>query len=382
MQRLKKTSISLASDSSFLWQGKAAVCGLLLFCLLLPFAWLSAETRHIHVLKILDDNSPNFIIREGCRSIDYGVDQEVQLMKQHLGITDVHYYAISGTNFSLARLQEVLDYELEYQERDIIMLVYAGHGYREPNSPSRFPKLYFNSYQEAMELEDIRWQLIEKNPSLLINIVVACNATQLDRKQPPPYMEDGNLPPVASLAVKGIRKTAPYQRMFANQENHTKVLDFISADKEHLTFMTRDGGIFFSEILFAFQEIFVDELFTDWTAVCQRVDSRTIQRSQDYFLAQQPFSAYQIVMNQQIVVRPAIASSLPISACLMEAKALRKTQKEALRALRRSHRIEMRNLGAGNREQRQLLAAKHRSERASLQLEHTQNYHRRRASCR
>ncbi len=380
MQRLKKTSILPVKKPAK--QPRRPLVGHFFLCLmLLPFLALRAETRHIHVLKILDDNSANFIIREGCRSIDYGVDQEVQLMKQHLGITEVHYYAISGTNFSLARLQEVLDYELEYQERDIILLVYAGHGYREPNSSSRFPKLYFNSYEEAMELEDIRWQLIEKNPSLLINIVIACNATQLDRNQPPPYMEDGNLPPVASLTVKGIRKAASYQRMFANQENHTKVLDFISADKEHLTFMTRDGGIFFSEILFAFQEIFVDELFTDWTAVCQQIDRRTIQRSQNHLLSQQPFSAYQIVLNQSVVVRPKVPSQ-PTSVCLMEAKALRKIQKQELRGLRSKHRLEMRNLGTGNREQRQLLAAKQRSERADLRLHHTQNYHRRLASCR
>lgn len=380
MQRLKKTNIPPLTKLAD-WPRFLPTAVFYLGLLLLPFLALQAETRHIHVIKILDDNSANFIIREGCRSIDYGVDQEVQLMKQHLGITDVHYYAISGTNFSLARLQEVLDYELEYQERDIILFVYAGHGYREPNSSSRYPKLYFNSYEEAIELEDIRWQLIEKKPSLLINIVVACNATQLDRNQPPPYMEDGNLPPVASLTVKGIRKAAPYQRMFANQENHTKVLDFISADKEHLTFMTRDGGIFFNEILFAFQEIFVDELFADWTAVCQQIDRRTIQRSQDHLLAQQPFSAYQIVMNQSVVVRPQTPIQ-PTSVCLTEVKALRKMQKQELKSLRSKHRLEMRNLGAGNREQRQLLAAKQRSERADLRLHHTQNYHRRIASCR
>ncbi len=381
MQRLKKTS----SLSQLLYQvvgyppaSLSFVGLLLLFCLVQ--ASLSAETRHIHVLKILDDNSSNLTIREGCRSIDYGVDQEIQLMRHHLGITDVHYYPISGTNFSLARLQDVLDYELAYQERDIIILVYAGHGYREPGSNSRFPKLYFNSYTEAIEFEEIRWQLIEKNPSMLINMVIACNATQLDRNLPPPYMEGGNLPPFASLTPKGIRKTEPYHRMFADQSGHTKVIDFISADKENLTFMSRDGGIFFSEILFGFQEIFVDQLFHDWTSLCEHIDQRTVARSQTYLLDQQPFSAYQIVISQGAVVRPtAIPSSL---SCLQAVRSLRKTQKEELKGLRQQHRIEMRNLAAGQQEHKRLLALRQRSEKAAMRLQHEQNYLRGLANCR
>ncbi|MEO1256971.1 MAG: hypothetical protein AAFY41_19100, partial [Bacteroidota bacterium] len=113
------------------------IAGLLLLSTFFLFPNLNAETRHIHVLRILDNKSVNFTISEGCRAIDYGISQEVELMKRHLGITDVQYYDVAGYNFSRERLQNVLDYELSYQERDIIILVYAGHGYREPGSNSR-----------------------------------------------------------------------------------------------------------------------------------------------------------------------------------------------------------------------------------------------------
>jgi len=332
---------------------------------------------------MLDDNSQNFTISEGCRAIDYGVDQEVELMKNYLGITDVHYYHVSGTNFSRERLDEVLEYELSYQERDIILLVYAGHGFREPMSRSRFPKLYFNNYAQALEFEDLRMALIRKNPSLLLNMVIACNVTQYDHTQPPPLPEDGNAPPsVATLKSAAARKKEPYLRMFADQPGYTKVIDLLSADKEHYTFMTRDGGIFFSEVLYTFQEIFTDHTFKSWEQVCQNVSQRTVERSQNRNLPQIPYCSYDIFLSSgpEVIGTP----TTPASVCVSNARKLRKTQRETLRELRRKHRREMKELRRteGSREQRRLLAARQRNERSQLRLQHLQNYQRSLAACR
>lgn len=353
-----------------------------LFLLLsLVFAFsLSAETRHIHVLKLLDNRNGNFTISEGCRSIDYGIDQEIQLMKLHLGITDVHYYDVSGTNFSRERLQQVLDYELEYQERDIILLVYAGHGFREPQSSSRFPKLYFNNYAQAIEFDELRMALIQKNPSLLINMVVACNVTQTDQSTPPPFLEDGTPPPVATLTPKSIRKSEPYFRLFADQSGYTKVLDFLSADKEYFTFMTRDGGIFFSEILYSFQEIFNDQAYHSWAEVCRTVSERTLYRSQQRNMSQLPYCSYEIFLSQAAEV--SVGNGFSPTICVTNAKTLRKQQRKELKNLRRAHRDQIRSLPRGSREEKRLIVARHRSERASLQLQHEQNYQRRLAGCR
>lgn len=353
----------------------------LVLLLSLVFAFsLSAETRHIHVLKLLDNSNGNFTISEGCRSIDYGIDQEIQLMKFHLGITDIHYYDVSGTNFSRERLQRVLDYELEYQERDIILLVYAGHGFRELQSESRFPKLYFNNYAQAIEFDELRMALVQKNPSLLINMVVACNVTQLDQTAPPPFLEDGTPPPFATLTPKSMRKTEPYLRLFADQGGYTKVLDFLSADKEYYTFMTRDGGIFFSEILYSFQEIFNDQTYKSWSDVCKTVSERTISRSQQRNMPQLPYCSYEIFLSNPVEVT--VGTGLPPDVCISNTKSLRKFQRQELKTLRRDHRTQMRSLPRGSREQKRLLAAQHRSERAKLQLQHEQNYQRQLASCR
>ncbi|MEM9836596.1 MAG: caspase family protein [Bacteroidota bacterium] len=352
----------------------------LLFILFFTFTSLLAETRHIHVLRLLDNMNQNFTISEGCRSIDYGIEQEIQLMQFHLGITNVQYYDVAGINFSRDRLREVLDYELSYQERDIIILVYAGHGYREPQSQSRFPKLYFNNYAQAMEFDELRMALIQKNPSLLINMVVACNVTQIDHSVPPPYLEDGTPPPVATLTPKGTRAKEAYYRMFADQSGYTKVLDFLSADKDYYTFMTRDGGIFFSEILYAFQEVFSDRTLTTWQQVCRTISERTVYRSKERNMTQLPFCSYEIFLSQAAEVT--VGNGIPPTVCVSNAKNLRRNQRKELKQLRRLHRQQMRSLPDRNREQRRLLSAQQRSERANMKLQHEQNYQRHLASCR
>ncbi|NJO86698.1 MAG: hypothetical protein HC821_01070 [Lewinella sp.] len=321
---------------------------------------MRAESRHIHVIKMLDDNNSDLIISEGCRAIDYGIDREVQLMQHHLGVTDVHYYHISGTNFSRARLEEVLDEGLAYQERDIIFLVYAGHGYRELGSRSRFPKLYFNDYQNGLEFEELRQALIQKNPSLLLSLVVACNVTQLNQNEPPPFLPDGNPPPPPSgspsvayleystLSPKGgrgvldyrLRRAEPYFQLFADQTNYTKVVDLLSADQEFFTFITRDGGIFFSEVLYTFQEIFSDQRYHSWEEICTSISQHTVQRSAGRNQLQQPLCQYQIYFaaGPEVIAQ----RSMPPEECRARAQKLKVLYRVNLKALRHQHRLQMR----------------------------------------
>ncbi|MEL6660779.1 MAG: hypothetical protein AAFR36_30220, partial [Bacteroidota bacterium] len=111
---------------------------------------LQAETRHIHLIKVFDNENHDYVIREGCRSIGFGIDQEVSLLAANLGILSVIEYDLTGPNFSLRRLDQVLDYEMAYQERDIVIFAYVGHGFRDPGSPSPYPNLYFRTYDQSV----------------------------------------------------------------------------------------------------------------------------------------------------------------------------------------------------------------------------------------
>lgn len=354
---------------------------LFLLCLASLFlAALSAETRHIHVIQLLDDNSPNFLIREGCRSIDYGVAREVDRIQTALGISDVHYYRLNGMSFSAEALDFVIDYQLSYQERDIVLFVYAGHGFRTLNSSNQLPKLYFTGYDTAREGDDIRMRLLERNPSVLLNIVVACNTTQQNYQVPPGQPQDSG-PSQNRLAARP-RSSRPYEVLFADQPGYTKVVDLVSSDREYETFMSRDGGIFFSEVIYAFEEIFADERFSNWPAICNYISNQTLQRTNNRKLPQKPYCAYSVfaaIAEAPLVTASRLTSSQPLS-CRMASRALRKDQRMELKILRRRHRRE--SASTRSREERKMVNARHRQETSQMKYVHLQAYQRQSGSCK
>lgn len=355
---------------------------LFLLCLLFSAAsFLRAETRHIHVIQMLDDNSPTYLIREGCRSIDYGVQREVDRVKNALGISDVHYYRLNGLNFNRESLEFVIDYQLSYQERDIIIFVYAGHGFRDAGSPNRLPKLYFSGYDTAMEAEELRLRLIEKNPSLLLNIVIACNAVQRDHRVAPGQPQDDG-PTENRLAAGPVTNPRAYETLFSDQPGFTKVIDLVSSDREYETYISRDGGIFFSEVLYAMEEIFVDQRLDSWETVCAYIRDQTLLRTANRQLPQRPFCNYSVfrAMNDAPVVITAADYPSGFINCKKSAREMRRGQRRELKNLRRRHRTEMAAVRA--REDRRLVSSRQKQEVARMKYVHLQSYQRQVAGCK
>ncbi|MEM6771145.1 MAG: hypothetical protein AAF597_11215 [Bacteroidota bacterium] len=354
---------------------------LLLLCLLaIGLPHLHAETRHIHVIQMLDDNSPTYLIREGCRSIDYGVQREVDRIQNALGISNVHYYRLNGLNFNRESLDFVVNYQLSYQERDIIIFVYVGHGFRDAGSPNQLPKLYFTGYDSALEGDELRLRLIEKNPSLLINLVVACNAIQRDHRVAPGQPQDDG--PTENRLSVTPRNQRPYEVLFSDQPGFTKVIDLVSADREYETYLSRDGGIFFSEVLYAFEEVFVDQRLTNWPAICNYIKDQTILRTNNRQLPQKPYCAYNVfraMLDAPVVISAADYPAGPIN-CTKAARELRKTQRQELKDLRRRHRREIRGIAA--RADRKLAGSRQKQEAARMKYVHLQAYQRKLGSCR
>lgn len=355
-----------------------------ILALLLSTSFLFAETRHIHVLKIIDSANENPVLRDGARSVEFGLDQEIRFLQDQLGILNVVEYEISGAEFSRERLDEVIEYEMEYLERDIVVVLYVGHGYRPLGSAGIFPHLYFGDYTSSIDYADVQARVLEKNPSLLINIVLACNATQTNFALPPPFEPDNVAPPVVSLKAPGLRRPEPYRQLFADQEGYTKVVDLISSDREYYTFLASDGGIFFNEIRYTFQWIFGDTAPRTWEEVCARVRNKTVERSQARGLEQLPVCQYSI-WNNPVTLS---VKDLPVEvnsrrACAQQLRALRKQQRQALKDLRRRHREAQRTARRANlpRAERRLQSHRHRVELEQLKLQHQQAYLRRKQQC-
>lgn len=354
---------------------------LMLLCVLLNgLTTLQAETRHIHVIQMLDDNSPTYLIREGCRSIDYGIQREVDRVQQALGISDVHYYRLSGLNFNRESLDFVVDYQLSYQERDIIIFVYTGHGFRNAGSPNQLPKLYFDGYDSALEGDELRLKLVEKNPSLLINLVIACNAVQRNHRVAPSQPEDEG--PTQNRLSTEPRNPQAYEVLFSDQPGFTKVIDLVSSDREYETYISRDGGIFFSEVLYAFEEVFVDQRLGSWQAVCSYITDQTLLRTANRQLPQKPYCAYNVFRSMSdapVVIEPTDYPSGPVN-CRRAARDMRKNQRKELKTLRRRHRREIAALKV--RELRQLASRRQKQETAQMKYVHLQVYQRQMGSCK
>ena len=354
---------------------------ILFLCLSFLFsAGLNAETRHIHVIQMLDDYSPTYLIREGTRSIDYGVQREVERMKTALGISDVHYYRLNGQYFNREGLDFVVDYQLAYQERDIIIFVYAGHGFRDAGSSYRLPKLYFQGYDTALEADDLRMRLLEKNPSVLLNLVIACNTVQSNHRVAPGLPADEG--PTANRLSRVSNGDRPYHTLFSDQPGYTKVIDLVSADREYETFMSRDGGIFFSEVLYALQEVFADERLTSWPGICSYIQEQTLLRTRERGLKQKPYCAYNVfrAVDRETVLITAVGGQAAAISCRQASRRLRKEQRGELKALRRRHRQEVR--GLRGREAKRLASARQRQEVGRMKYVHLQAAQRRAANCK
>jgi hypothetical protein len=357
---------------------------LTLAALLLATTSLLGETRHLHVLKIIDSRNENPVLRDGARSVEYGLDQEIRFLQDRLGILNIIEYEISGADFTRERLDEVIEYEMEYLERDIVVVLYVGHGYRPVGSAGLYPHLYFGDYTSSIDFADVQARILEKNPSMLLNIVLACNATQMDFALPPPFEPDNVAPPVVTLKAAGIRRTEPYQQLFADQDGFTKVVDLVSSDREYYTFLASDGGIFFNEIRYTFQWIFGDTAPRSWSEVCERIQQKTVERSQARGLIQQPICSYSVWRNPvTVAVKDLPDKATARRACAQQLRSLRKQQRQALKDLRRRHREAERVARQAKqpREYRRLQTRENRVELEQLKLRHQQAYLRQRQQC-
>lgn len=355
----------------------------LLACLIVCLGGgLQAETRHIHILKMLDNENHDFIIREGCRSIEFGVGQEVQLLKHELGIDQVLEYNISGPNFKLDHLDQVLNYDMEYQERDIVILVYVGHGFRDAAMPGSMPTLYFNSYTQSIALAELQERILDKKPSLLLTIAVACNASVENWGIPPPYLPVNDVPEVVGLPGGG-RRTDTYRALFGAEENYTKCIDLISADQEFYTFISADGGIFFTEVMYTLQEALSGQVYPDWDNICRAITSRTTERSARKGLQQQPYCRYFLRINSVEVRGQSEPGDRRPSACEQAARSLRQGQRQELRQLRREHRqaAQLARQRQVPKPDRQLLARQQSVELEQVKLRHQKDYVRHLQQC-
>lgn len=334
---------------------------------------IHAETRHIHVLKILDSRNQDYIIREACNAISTAIDKEVRLMQDYLDVLTVHTYEITGSNFSREELLKKVDYELSYLESDIVLVVYVGHGFRAVNMKSDAPMLYLNSYEESVNFLDVQQIILEKRPSLLLSMVLACNRTQVDYNRPPEIVAI-NEPDMGTPLQFLFPRSAnlKYQELFKETPNQTKCIDLFGADKEYYTFISQNGGIFFNEALMVFHEAFSENNYNSWEEICQAIEQRTVLKFRQRGInSQKPLCSYYLSFHP-FEVGSGAQHTLDKHYFREQKKALKKRQKQQLRNLRKRHRAAMKKARQDNspRRERRVIAFQNRAELKELKARH------------
>lgn len=348
---------------------------LLMTSILVTFSFLLAETRHIHILKILDSNNPDYIIREACNNISADLDKEVKLMQHYLDIYTVHEYEVIGSQFNREELLQRVDYEMSYLEGDIVILVYVGHGYRSKDMKSDGPMLYLNNYQESVSFFDIQQIVLDKRPSVLMSIVLACNKTQTDYNTPPDiiaYNESNRNVSLKAPPAYFNLKPSKYKELFEEIPGQTRCIDLFGADKEYYTFISQNGGIFYNEIFRVMYEAFSDDSYTHWDKICAAIEASSTEKLRERGMEmQKPLCRYYLSIHP-VEVGHHSSAILDKHYYKKYRKELKKRQKEQLRQLRREHRENMRRArrNGQSKDERKVISLQHQADLKSMKARH------------
>jgi|GEM_PF-3567389 len=364
----------------------------ILYMGLLPFLTYSqpneTEARYIHVLKILDTNSPNPTIKEACKIVSRQIDNEASAIAQNLDIEsdNIYTYNATGANFTKRYLTNVINQDMSYCLGDIVLVAYLGHGFRTTDNLTNLPQLYMGNYEESIHFQDVIHNIAMKKPSIIFSIVNACH-TKVDARDivsyPPPVFF---LPQKAPESIKPFpasqRKTNRYKELFPSRLNGSRqelrsalTITLLSSKEGNYTYLTKDGGLFFPAVLNTLHKHLSQANPTNWNLVANEIKEKTQQQASRLNVIQEPAT----YIDYYLFPVEDYLSWNAKKAEKQEKRSMKKQHRNQLQALRTQHKSEMKKFRLLNerardqklkRQSRRILASKQRT--AFLQMKKRQ----------
>lgn len=341
-----------------------------------------SDSRHIHVIKILDTKNDNSTIRQAAISVNSKIDEEIKLLADRIGIYEsgIHNYEIVGENFKREELEKVISYDLRYCYRDIVFLVYLGHGYRSQYNNSKFPELkLLDSYDKynTLNVNDILLDIYKARPSYVISIVIACNDEISDFTEQPKSFNISS-PNISTYLSNNsqLRKTSRYIDLFGKiYDNQTTSILLVGSQKGGLTVITPNGGFFFNSIfntldnyLAKSEKIIWDDLLTD-------IRNNTISEAKQYGITQSPicyinYSLFEITIPGKTTIYKMVIRRNKEERKTM--KELKQKQRQELSQLRKKHDSEIKSAKKQGKKRREIreLSRLLRFELQKLKIQH------------
>lgn len=282
----------------------------MLFALVTFFSFANAQNK-IHLIKILTFDDGEYVFRENAKVVSSRMDKEVADLSTKLGGYQIVNYELFNDKFNKnSILQEIENMSCT---KDIVIVVYFGHGYRSQVNKTPYPDLYLQNFDNSVNFGVILEKLKLKKPSFILSSVTACQQSIFDFNQPIPYdfMIDDYKTFTAAPIVYDVRQTERYNDLFKRPEYkdyQTVSVEFIACSEGEFAYvdLAYNGGYFFEEFINAIQNGLVQKNKSTWTSIAEDVNKRTVARSQNEHKGiQHPFCLINLITadNKAIVTR-------------------------------------------------------------------------------
>lgn len=257
---------------------------LIVFCLFFSSA-IFADDRNVHIIKILNNQIQDRQFIEARTNFAKSIDNEAILIKKQLDLhSPVQYHLMRDSYFNKKDIESRLD-TINISKNDIVIILYVGHGVRDETTSNYFPKLVLNN-NELMDFVEVQERVALKNPSFILSFIIACNnKVNYEPKMKKPSSYEGDNTPsndeVFTASTK-IRQRSPtvYQKLFTQTENKIHCIDFVSSKEGTFTYIDRQGGFFFPQVIKVLNENF-DNIYTTWEKITREVTENTLKASSE-----------------------------------------------------------------------------------------------------
>jgi hypothetical protein len=215
----------------------------------------SLEAAKLHTIVVADTTDDSI-----------GDSTAIDLFKMRREFKKVAQYTKMEHNLISISGQEVLPRNvldsiepLEFDQDDVVIFYYSGHGYRtESKEGNPWPNLYFSIVGEGIDLSHIRDLLEEKNPRFLIVMADVCNS----------FVPDDFAPPLISkLWINGTDEQiieANYRSLFMETEG---TLLISSSEVGEYSWGTNSGGLFTVAFLQNLQKTVKSSDYPEWEMI-------------------------------------------------------------------------------------------------------------------
>lgn len=231
---------------------KLNIACIFIFCLFVSYG---LEAAKLHTIIVADTTDAS--IGDSTAVDLFKMRREFKKVAQYTKM-EHHQVSISGQEVLPRNVLDTIE-PLEFEEDDVVIFYYSGHGYRTQSKEGNpWPNLYFSIVDEGIDLSLIRDVLEEKNPRFLIVMADVCNS----------FVPDDFAPPlIQKLWFNGVDENiieANYLSLFKETEG---TLLISSSEIGEYSWGTNSGGLFTVAFLQNLQKTVKNNDYPEWEMI-------------------------------------------------------------------------------------------------------------------